>query len=81
MMKLWPVFEADLLLFYCENAGALHDLGEDSAYLATVNRAARSEDISDQELDPLPQQRQLVVRETARWSRSSQLQEASLKRV
>ena len=62
---------SDLLLFYCENAPALHDLGEDSTYLDTVNRAARLEDISDQELEPLPQQRQLVVRETARWSRSS----------
>lgn len=59
---------SDLLLFYCENALTLHDLGEDSTYL---DRAARLEDISDQDLDPLPQQRQLVVRETARWSRSS----------
>ena len=58
----------DLLLFYCENAPTLHDLGEDSTYL---DRAARLEDISDEELEPLPQQRQLVVRETARWSRSS----------
>ncbi len=62
---------SDLLLFYCENAGALHDLGEDSTYLETVNQAARSEDISDQQLEPLPQQRRLVVQETSRWSRSS----------
>lgn len=61
----------DLLLFYCENGPTLHDLGEDSTYLEAANRAARLEDISDQELEPLPQQRQLVVRETARWSRSS----------
>lgn len=62
---------SDLLLFYSENAPALHGLGEDLTYLETVNRAARLENISDQELEPLPQQRQLVIRETARWSRSS----------
>ena len=62
---------SDLLLFYCENANELHRLGEDSAYLKNVTRAARSEDVPDHELLALPQQRRIVVGETARWSRSS----------
>ena len=62
---------SDLLHFYCENAQVLHGLGEDSTYLDTVTRAARSLDIPDQEIEALPQQRKLVVRETARWSRAS----------
>ena len=62
---------SDLLLFYCENASELHTLGEDSTYRDTVARASRSEDIPDHELLSFPQQRQIVVRETARWSRSS----------
>ena len=62
---------SDLLLFYCENASALHTLGDDSVYLDTVARAARSEDIPESELLSLPQERQVVVKETARWARSS----------
>ena len=62
---------SDLLLFYCENTLALHGLSEDLAYLGAVNRATRLEEIPDRELESLPQDRKLVVRETARWSRSS----------
>ena len=61
----------DMLRFYCENAPILHEFGSDSTHLDTVSRAARSGNISDRELEQLPQRRQLVVRETARWSRSS----------
>ena len=62
---------SDLLMFYCENASELHSLGEDSAYLETVTRAARSEDVPEQEIESLPEPRQRVVRDTVRWSRSS----------
>ena len=62
---------SDLLLFYCENASELHSLGEDSVYLETVTRAARLEDVPEQEIESLLEPRQKVVRDTARWSRSS----------
>ena len=62
---------SDLLLFYCENTSELHSLGDDTSYLDAVTRAARSEDVPDHEIVTLPQPRQRVIRETARWSRSS----------
>ena len=62
---------SDLLVFYCENAKKLHSIGVDSGYLDIVGRAAKSEDIPGSELLSLSQERQIVVRETAHWSRSS----------
>lgn len=62
---------SDLLLFYCEHARELHRLGEESAYLETAERAVTTQDIADGEILKLPEERQRVIRETARWSRSS----------
>ena len=62
---------SDLLLFYFESANELHSLGEDSSYLEVVDRAAKSEEISDDEIQPLSLQRRIVVRRTSSWSRSS----------
>lgn len=62
---------SDHLLFYCEHVRELHRLGDDSTYLETAKRVVKTQNISDLEIQDLPQHRQLVMRETARWSRSS----------
>lgn len=62
---------SDLLMFYCENAQELHRLGDDSKFIETAERVVKTPDIVDGVIQGLPQQRQLVIRETARWSRSS----------
>ena len=62
---------SDHLLFYCDHVRELHRLGDDSTYLETVARAVKAQNITDLEIQDLPEQRQLVIRETARWSRSS----------
>lgn len=62
---------SDHLLFYCEHARELHRLGEDSNYLKTAERVVQTKDVTDLEIQELSEQRQLVIRETARWSRSS----------
>ena len=62
---------SDHLLFYCEHARELHGLGADSTFLESVERAVKIQDVDDDEILALPEQRQLVIRETARWSRSS----------
>lgn len=60
-----------MLLFYCEHASELHNLGEDSTYFDTVNRAVKVQSIEESVILSYPRQRQLVIHETARWSRSS----------
>lgn len=62
---------SDHFLFYCEHARELHGLGVDAAYVETAERVVKTQDISDLEIQALPEQRQLIMRETARWSRSS----------
>lgn len=62
---------SDHLLFYCERVRELHRLGDDSTYLETAERVVKTQDVTDLEIRELPEQRQLVIRETARWSRSS----------
>lgn len=62
---------SDHLLFYCEHARELHGLGADSTHLETVERVVKTQGIVDAEIQDLPEQRQLIMRETARWSRSS----------
>jgi len=62
---------SDHLLFYCDHVRELHRLGDDSTYLETAERVVKTQDITDLEIQDLPEQRQLVIRETARWSRSS----------
>lgn len=62
---------SDHLLFYCEHVRELHRLGDDSTYLETAERVVKTPDIADLEIQALPEQRQLIMRETARWSRSS----------
>ena len=62
---------SDHLLFYCEHVRGLHSLGDDSTLIDTAERAVKTQDISEHEILKLPQQRQMVIRETARWSRSS----------
>ena len=61
----------DHLLFYCEHARELHGLGADSSYVETAERVVKTQDITDADIRDLPEHRQLVIRETARWSRSS----------
>ena len=62
---------SDMLLFYSEHAGELHSLGKDSTYFDTVNRAVKEREVVESEILSYSQQRQMVLRETARWSRSS----------
>ncbi len=62
---------SDLLLYYFENAVELHHLGNDPTYLETVTRAASSDEITETEIQSLTPERQLIVGETTRWSRSS----------
>lgn len=62
---------SDHLLLYSEHARELHLLGEDSNYLETAERAVQTTDLADPAIQELPERRQLVIRETARWSRSS----------
>ncbi|MCY3796537.1 MAG: HNH endonuclease signature motif containing protein, partial [Chloroflexi bacterium] len=62
---------SDHLLFYCEHARELHGLGAHSSYVETVERVVKTQDITDADIRDLPQQRRLIMRETARWSRSS----------
>lgn len=62
---------SDHLLFYCEHARELHGLGVDSTFVETAERIVTTQKITDLEIQGLPEQRQLVIRETARWSRSS----------
>lgn len=64
-------FRSDMLLFYCKHASELHSIGGDSTYLDIVERAVTEPDIPSDEVVSLTQDRQLVVQETARWSRSS----------
>ena len=61
----------DLLLYYVHNAFELHQLAEDAASLEIVRRASVLEEISANQVAGLSQQRQIVVRETSRWSRST----------
>ena len=61
----------DLLLFYIKHATELHRLGDDSTSLDVVQRASNLEEITGTEVLTLPPERQLVVRETSRWSRST----------
>lgn len=62
---------SDHLLFYCEHARELHGLGAESSYVETAERLVKNQEITDLDLRDLPEQRQLIMRETARWSRSS----------
>lgn len=62
---------SDLLLFYCEHARQLHQLGDDSTYLETAERVVKTQDITDLRIQDLPEKRRLVIHETARLSRSS----------
>ena len=62
---------SDHLLFYCQHARELHRLGDDSTHLETAERVVKAKDITDLKIQDLPEQRQIVIRETARWSRSS----------
>ena len=61
----------DHLLFYCEHARELHGLGADSSYVETAERVVKTQDITDADIRDLPEERRLIMRETARWSRSS----------
>lgn len=62
---------SDHLLFYCQHAPELHRLGDDSAYLETAELAIKAQEFNELEIQELPERRQLLIRETARWSRSS----------
>ncbi len=62
---------SDHLLIYCQHARELHRLGDDSTHLETTERVVKAQEFDELEIQDLPEQRQLVIRETARWSRSS----------
>ncbi len=62
---------SDHLLFYCEHVRELHRLGDDLTHLETAERVVKTQDFTELEIQALPEKRQLVIRETARWSRSS----------
>ena len=61
----------DLLLFYIERSAELHGLDEDSDYLDIVARAAESHDVPVADIAELTEERQRVVQETSRWTRSA----------
>lgn len=62
---------SDLLMFYTQYAADLHRLGEDSASLEFVKQASDLEEVIGEDISNLSQRRQLIVRETSRWSRSA----------
>jgi len=62
---------SDHLLFYCEHARELHGLGADSTYVETAERIVKTPGITETVIQDLPEPRQLLISETARWSRSS----------
>ena len=62
---------SDLLLFYIERAAKLHGLDEDSGSLDLIARAVAAEDVSSTDISELNEERQIVVRETSRWTRSA----------
>ena len=61
----------DLLLFYSRNSSEFHRFGGDSSSLDVVIRATELKNITSEELTPLSQERRRVIRETSRWSRST----------
>ena len=61
---------SDLLQFYSYHAAELHRFGDNAYALATLKRASELESISDDDVSSLPAERQRLVRETSRWSRS-----------
>lgn len=62
---------SDLLLFYCKHSRELHRLGDNSTMLETAERIVKTQSVDERELLTLPEPRKLLLRETARWSRSS----------
>ncbi len=62
---------SDHLLFYCQHARELHRLSDDSTYFETAELVVKAQEFNELEIQELPEQRQLLIRETARWSRSS----------
>ena len=62
---------SDLLLFYTLYADELHRLGEDVDCLEMVRRASDATEFAYEDLSHLTQERQMVVQETSRWSRST----------
>ena len=62
---------SDLLLFYIERSVELHGLDEDSGYLDVVARAAATQEAPSADVAALSEERQRVVRETSRWTRSA----------
>jgi putative restriction endonuclease len=64
-------FRSDQFIYYCQHAVDLHHFGTDVAILPLLERAAERQDIPDQELIALPQERERIVRETARLARAA----------
>lgn len=62
---------SDHLLFYCIHARELHGLGADATYVETAERVVKTQVVADPAIQDLPDQRQRIIAETARWSRSS----------
>jgi len=62
---------SDLLLFYGERTRELHRLGDNLTILETAERTVKTQSIDEREILTLPEPRKLLLRETARWSRSS----------
>lgn len=61
----------DLFLYYLAHAHDLHEMVNDETYFERAERAAKNKAIDESEILDLPQRRQLVIRETARWARST----------
>ncbi len=62
---------SDHFLLYCEHARELHRVGADAKYLEAAERVVKTRNFSNLDIQNLPEHRQLTLRETARWSRSS----------
>ena len=62
---------SDHLLIYCQHAREFHRLGDDSTHLETTERAVKTQEYDELDILDLPEPRQIVIRETARWARSS----------
>ncbi len=62
---------SDLLYFYSQNSVELHRLGEDATALDVVERASHVGEVDDGKISQLTPERQRVVQETTRWTRSA----------
>ena len=70
-MELAVGIRPDHLLLYCSMVTELHRSAGDDQTLKLLERASRSEDVSESETSSISQERQRIVSEVSRFARSS----------